>query len=195
MNTLRRTISSLPFKLRIFGNSRKNLKQEDSHEDRGTVWFDYVQRQLDAEHDRFKTLDNKGNTLITSSGTFVTLIFAVGALTINRTGFVPSRSAVVLALIGLALFVLAALSGVMVTSAVRYVALSSTSLESIRVTKRWWNATERAARRTLMRWDVESLRTLRVANRRKSRVLRCGHLLQIAAALVLSSSAGVALLS
>lgn len=178
--------------------NRRSRKQEspkfDTAEDRGTTWVTYAERQLKDEQARFASLDSKGNTLVTSSGTFVTLIFAVGAITLNRTDFQPSNVTVVLALFGLALFVLAAIMGVATTSMATYTAVSSDLMESIRTSARRWNMTERAARRYTMKYDIIAVRTLRVANKKKAWKLRAGHVLQVAGALVLTASAGTAML-
>jgi hypothetical protein len=89
-------------------------------------------KNLDHEWDRQKSLEQRGITVITSSGTFVTLVFAISALITKLHGAKSLQpSEIVLIIVSMGLFVLAAIFGITVNKPEDYGALNRDLLKRV----------------------------------------------------------------
>jgi hypothetical protein len=87
-------------------------------------------KNLDNERDRQKSLEQRGITIITSTGTFVTLIFAVAALITKLHGAKSLDTAeIVLIVVSMVAFLAAGLFGIWVNKPEDYGALDRNLLE------------------------------------------------------------------
>lgn len=182
---------------------RKSRKQSNEpnrssarlSEDHGTVYLAYVEKQLVSERERFGNLDNKGAALITSSGTLVTLVLAVSALVTSRASFQLNGANIVLAVVALTLFVLAAIAGLITNWTRNYEVPSADTLDDLWKVKKYWKRAEPAARNTVIRWDINTIRTLRAVNNRKAKWVAAGRIVQILATVFLAALSVGALVS
>jgi hypothetical protein len=147
----------------------------------GRVFAEFVAGELETERTRRAALDQRGTTIVTSSGTLVTLLSALAAFAALREGN-PKPGALTLVFFSLALvsFVVAAFYGLLANRSRGHVALAAASLDELRGDVPW-NQPADDARRLLYGSQVETLQSLRSGNEEKSWLVNRGLLLQLAA--------------
>lgn len=161
--------------------------------DVGSQWADFVEDQLTREFDRRGTLDTKGLAIVTSSGTLVSLVFAIGAIAIARkdTNFIPTATIAVPATLSLILFVIAATLGLFATRVIEYSVADPRSLEKMRTEH--WKLTDTQARSVVMWYKIGTLKDVRAGNNSKAMLVLYGLLTEVSAVAVLAIGVGAAL--
>ena len=86
----------------------------------GDVFTAFVEAEVKAERERRASLDARGVGILTTSGTLLTLVFAIGAIVTGVTGYTPPAASVILLTLGLVGFVAAAFCGLMANRLKKY---------------------------------------------------------------------------
>lgn len=173
------------------GNAPTNSRHLDG--EHGTTYQTFVERQLSDERKRFESLESKGNSLVSGSGTLVTLILAIGTLAPNRGSLVTSPWLRVTVIVGFTLFTLAAIAGLFAIKTRKYKIAEADALDKLRKSADLWKRSEPAARGIVMQFDIDTIRTLRKVNNDKAWWVARGRLLQILATLALAAAAAIGL--
>jgi hypothetical protein len=152
----------------------------------GSVFAEFVASEVERERARRATLDQRGITIVTSSGTLVTLLSALAAFAALGEGN-PTPGPVTLCFFALALasFVIAAIFGLATNRSQGQVVLTTSSMEKWRSDIAWSQPAD-DARRLIFHFQVETLQSLRVGNEYKSRLVNRGLLFQLVALFFLS---------
>lgn len=168
----------------------KSRHLSDEH---GTTYQEYIQRQLSDERERFSSLEDKANSLISGSGTLVTLILAIGALATDRTTDTLNAGMRASAICSLVLFVLAAIAGLSAIRTRKYSVPTADALDDMRKREDVWARAEPAARGIVIQFDISTIRTLREVNNDKAWWVARGRLMQVLAVAALTVAAVIVL--
>lgn len=136
----------------------------------GDFYAAFIGEQLQAEQDRRKTLDSRAVGVITSSGTFATLVFAFAAFvstTEDRTATASAAAALILSL------VLFTCSSVLALLGSRLFTYKVAEVEDLRELTHWdsWRGSgEKSAEASwqISRANLATIATLRSGNNTKS---------------------------
>lgn len=135
----------------------------------GDVFTAFVEGEVKAERERRNALDARGIAVLTTSGTLVTLVFAIGAVVTGATGFSPPAETVVIVTIGLVAFVAAALFGLLANRLKKYDVVTTGQLWSWRNNAAAWAASDQDARRAITKGNIVTIDTLRAGNDTKAK--------------------------
>ena len=147
--------------------------------DQGQVYLAFVEGELKAERDRRTALDGRGQAVVTASGALVALLSGIAALVQAGTKAPAPPLAVGLVLLALALFVLAAVSGIAAGWNRHYAVATPATLT--RMLTEHWTDSEVDARNNVATVHATTVRTLREANRFKAACVSLGLMLQVLA--------------
>jgi hypothetical protein len=160
----------------------------------GKVYQQSVTEMLAAEFERRKTLEARGTTLTTSSGSLVALIFGLTVLVTGKDPVLISLCAVYVLLASLAFFVFSAIIGIVVqTYLQKYDVADCDFLETLATSNEEWSRTADYAVRTNVSQKVRTLCSLRRANGTKARWVIAGLIVQLGAIALLAVSLGIEL--
>lgn len=159
----------------------------------GDAYEGYVLEQLQEERARKASLEQRGLAVITTSGTLVTLLFAISAFVLGGRYTVPGFTcgAVVVAL---AMFIAAACLGIVVNWPVNYSEPETDALQGLTADEKWTD--DRLA--GVLAVTDSRLCTLKVARERngtKAWLLIAAMGLEVAAVAALGAGVAVALLA
>ena len=149
-----------------------------------TTWAPFIEAELKAERDRRATLDTRAIAVVTTSGTLVTLVFAIGGLVLGSRN-IPveggglSGWSVWPAVAALAMFATAAALALYGGRNVPYEVADASALK--RMTTTHWAMDEDDARQVVLDYNVGTIDTLRQGNNHKARMLILALLAQLAA--------------
>lgn len=146
--------------------------------DQGSQYHAFIEAQLKAEYDRRTTLEARGLAVVTSSGTLVTLVFAVGAFALGKD-YRPSRVGVVALGISLVLFIGAAVFGLLANFLRKYKVASPATVNLMLTTH--WTDTEVSARNVCAVANTDTLNSLRDGSNDKALQVSCALICQLAA--------------
>lgn len=136
----------------------------------GVAYAELIKDQLESERSRKESLEQRGITVITTSGVLVSLLFGLGAVvTSNKLFNVPdlARSLLVVAVV---LFVLAALADLLLNSPREYEEAELAYLESLS-SKEVWEASASLGGRRAAQMRLKVLGKARQVNRDKAKWL------------------------
>ncbi len=142
----------------------------DSDNSVGAAASTFIDAELDTERDRKSSLESRGLGVITTSGTLVTLLFALAALVTQVSGFSPTnltRSFLAGAAI---FFVVAAVFGIWCNTPIPYFQVDPASLVVL-VEPSTWIEDGVDARRELAAARLAELADSRARNESKARLL------------------------
>jgi hypothetical protein len=148
-----------------------------------STWAPFIEAELKAERERRATLDTRAVAVVTTSGTLVTLVFAIGGLTLGSRN-IPveggglSGWSVWPAVAALIMFTFAATLALYGGRNVPYEVADKTALAKMTTTH--WAMNEDDARQVVLYYNVGTIDTLREGNNHKARML----ILALAAQLV-----------
>lgn len=152
----------------------------------GPVFFEFIEKQLLAEMERRKSLEARGISVLTTSGTLVTIIFALGALVTNVSDYRPSAVSVWALAAALLAFVIAAMLGLLANRLRWYDVVEAAQMHVWRQSEMRWNDAASKAQRLLAKANIETLRTLRDGNDDKASLIEAALWAQLAAIIALS---------
>ncbi len=156
----------------------------------GPIYRELIERQLAEEDTRKASFEQRGITVITSSGVLVSLLFGIGALVTSAKGFFVSDHVRGLLAAAVGAFALAAIAGIVVNLPLRYSDVHADDLERL-VQPRWWGRPADPAARRAAEARVGVLRRARTINAVKGSTLFTSIILEavaiglVAAAVVL----------
>ncbi len=144
------------------------------------AYGELLKDELEAQEKRKASFEQRGLAVITTSGTLVTLLFALAALSTkeNDTFVLPANARTWLSA-GLTLFVLAAILAVLTNVPLRYQAVTADGVKKRLNESPVRDATEAAKDIALTR--VKVLRDAKRKNGLKGLVLVCAMILEVAA--------------
>jgi hypothetical protein len=160
----------------------------------GAKYASFVEQELKAERARRGTLDGRGQAVVTTSGALAALLTAVGAIVVNRKGFVLPVVARYPLVSALAFFVIAAFFGILVTINFKYEVASKKTLSKL--PRGHWADSDNVAMRNIVATNVMTIATLRRGNDTKVTLLlvalfaQLGALLSLAVTVFLAIRAG-----
>jgi hypothetical protein len=158
----------------------------------GSRYAFFVEQELKAERDRRQILDGRGQAVVTTSAALVALLGAVGAVVIDRNGFVLPQVARYPLLSALVLFVVATF-GILATVNFKYEVASKETLAELRA---HLGDCDEVALASILTTNVTTIVTLRSGNHKKATRLlvalfaQLGALLSLAATVFLAVTAG-----
>ena len=156
----------------------------------GQIHLERVEALLTAEYDRRKALEGRGATLVTSSTTMLTLIFALTVIVTGKDKPFTDHRAVWLLISALAAFVLSAVIAIFV----QVYGTVWTKIETLeKIVGPDWNRTADDARRMWARHQVDTIKTVRAGNNRRANYVLCSFGIQFLAITLLASSVAVEL--
>jgi len=161
--------------------------------EQGTVYFEFIESELEAERERRKSLDSRGASVVTTSSALATAVFALGALVTGQTSFTPDKVTTWSLLAGLALFGAAAFCGLMANRTIPYEVTDTSTLEEMR--SGHWADDEVDARNITIYRNIQTIMTLRDGNNEKASWVTRAFVVQLLAAAALLVAVGNALLA
>lgn len=174
--------------------NRKRTSQTPTSESAGTVFAEFIEKELRAERDRRVALDARAVGVLNTSGTVVALVLALGAVATGTTGFDPPTLMVWLLTAALAAFVGAALFGLLANRPRWYNITQPDQLHKWRDRDGNWNDTADKAKRVVARANILTIGSLRHGNDTKATLVDVASWFQLAAVALLGMSIGTALI-
>lgn len=160
----------------------------------GAVFASFIETELATERDRRAKLDARGVGVLTTSGTLVTLLFALGALVTSLDAFEPGRLTVSLLTVALVAFVIAGSLGLLGHRLVKYQLVNPREMLKWQARDGWWHDDSDKARRLIALGNIKTLITLRNGNERKAGLLTKALWAQLAALFFLAAAVASTLL-
>jgi len=145
----------------------------------GTIYGELIEKLITEEGGRKASFEQRGITVITSSGVFVSLVFGIGAVATSQHFSVSASVRTVLS-VAVAAFALAAVAGIVANWPMKYQDLTLEQLEKWVTPTLWEKRADPAARRAAEA-RVNVLRRARGRNARKARALITAMVLQVIA--------------
>jgi hypothetical protein len=155
----------------------------------GGLYRELIEQQVQEESARKKSFEQRGITVITSAGAFVSLVFGIGVVATAQHLQASGLSRIVLAVAVLA-FAAAAACGIVVNLPMRYLDVTNDQMWAW-VTERLWNMRAGPAARRAARLRVRVVTRARNRNHLKGRwlisaiVLEVGAIFLVAVAVIL----------
>jgi hypothetical protein len=141
-----------------------------NHADAGAAYGQLISDQLTQERSRKTSLEARGVTVITTSGTLVTLLFGLTAGLTAVSGFKLPGGAKLPLLLALIAFVVAAGFGIVTNMPLRYQEVTPQGLAKL-VNARFWTAPPTVGELRVAAAQVALLSAARSANNLKVRLL------------------------
>ncbi len=129
----------------------------------GRLFFEFVSQELKNERERRAALDSRSVTVITSSGSFVTLSFALVAVVTKMTDYRPSQLTIILLALATLALCSAALFALLASRLVFYVVVTTEQLISW-TRDEFWLDEEDNARWQLTHANSRTIKSLRQGN-------------------------------
>jgi sirohydrochlorin ferrochelatase len=152
--------------------------------EQGKTYATFIENELKVERDRRTTLDARGLSIVSVSGSLTTILVAVGAFASGRKDFKLPHVAIVPLFITLGAFVVAAIVGIIASAGRRYQVTTPPALAAM-LTNHWQDE-EVDARNFVSIQHVKTITSLRSGNRRKELLVITGTLFQIGGIIALS---------
>jgi hypothetical protein len=134
----------------------------------GEVYEKVVEAALASEEDRRKTVEGRGATIVATSTTMLTLVFALTAVVTGKDYAFKDQGAISFLTLALVAFVFAALLAIIVQAfGVKYYVIGDKTLEGL-TGELIWHKPEDDARRMWINRQVETIVSLRKGNNRKA---------------------------
>jgi hypothetical protein len=158
----------------------------------GDVYARVIAENLERQSQRKTSIEQRGLSVISTSGALVTLQFALVAVITEGESFSfagPEKSALGVSLV---LFVVASVLGLLSNQTRQYPHISSTQLELLTAAEAWQGSSDDAARR-VARAQVQMLRSARRSNGAKARLLRFAIYFEVGGVAALATCVGLIL--
>jgi hypothetical protein len=151
----------------------------------GDLYGELIREHFEHQADRKTSLEQRGLAVISTSAALVTLQFALVALVVDRQTLALSGLERAALGASLALFVSAAVLGLLTNMTRSYTYVSTRQLDNLTKKDRW-EASPVQARRRIARARVRMLRAARARNRTKAKLLRYAIVSEVAAVAALA---------
>jgi hypothetical protein len=153
----------------------------------GDVIAKFLDDQLAEEHARKASLESRGLAVITTSGTLVTLLFALSALVTKVESFTLPDPARFMLMYSVGALLVAALSGIYINAPSRSTYVDP-ALLTPHLSSPHWEAPERDARKAIAVFQLQCLTAAAKGNTRRARVLLVGAVGQAVAVALLGAA-------
>jgi hypothetical protein len=182
-----------------------NAETDDAHADdvsaagknvsaAGKIYEQMVGAVVAAEFDRKKTLEGRGTTILTTSGSLLALIFGLTVVVSGKDPKFGNHCAILLLMASLLAFVVSAVIGIFIAiNGSKYTLAGRRLLESLTGNETWEDQSEDEARRMWVKRQVNTSLSLRRGNNRKAKAVTWSLAAQVLAVTLLSVSLGVEL--
>jgi hypothetical protein len=152
--------------------------------DAGDVFAEFIESELDHERRRRAAIDGRGVALVTTSGSFSSLILAGAAIVTGSSSF-EAAPALLLALVAaIVLFASTGIAGIL-ASRPHWYTVTDTSTLAAMIAEHWDD--ERVdALQAVSQLNTQTLESLRQGNAKKASIAVSGTWLQVAAGAVLA---------
>lgn len=160
--------------------------------EQGEAYAAFIERELDQEHERSKALSDRAAAITTTSSAFLGLVLTLTVLVTGKE-YTYSGSGALGVLLGLLLFVVAALLGFIANIARKYELASPDTL--LAMVDEHWTDQEVDARNVVAYSNVVTIDSLRGGNNTKARLLKWGAGVQVAAVVAVILALGLELWS
>jgi hypothetical protein len=138
--------------------------------------LDLVKEQLTEERARKSSVEQRGVTVVTTSGTVVTLLFGITALATKAQNYsLPPGASISLGIAG-ALFVVAALCAIAINWAMAYIEVEVEGLRDLQGVD--WTVDETVAAKAVAKAWTDVIEGARAKNNNKARILRVAMLIE-----------------
>ncbi len=170
------------------------MASEDAGNGSGrAIYADYIREQLEAQEARKVSLEQRGLSLVSTSGALVTLLFGLTAFAVEREGFVLPTSGRVLLVVALGFFVVAALAAIVTNIPLSYQGVTTDSLRG--AVRNRWGDSEAVATQMTSFTRIDVLESAKRRNNLKSVALFAGMVCEIVAVALVGAAVGVVLLA
>jgi hypothetical protein len=145
-----------------------------------TLYANFIAKQLEGEDNRRASLEQRGISVISTSGALVTLLFGLAALVTERKDFVLSGSARTMLFVALGFFVVASLLAIATNAPLRYLGVNADDLR--RAVEQLWGDTRSDAEQRISATQVKVLAETKRLNNLKGKILiaaMCGEVLAV----------------
>lgn len=159
--------------------------------DGGAKLAAFVEQELKAERDRRVSIDARGQSVVTTSGSLVTLLAALGAFVTSQDKYQLPRAALLPLVVTLTLFAVAAFLGILATYNFAYRVADGSTLSAI---PQHMKDSEEVANRNITNTNVLTVLTMRAGNNRKALLLLIAMFVQLGALVALATTLYVVLL-
>ena len=146
----------------------------------GPIYRELIEQQLAEEDTRKASFEQRGITVITSSGVLISLLFGIGALVTSAKGFSVTDHVRGLLAGAVGAFAGAAIAGIVVNLPLRYSNVHAADLERV-IQPRWWGRAADPAARRAAEARVGVLRRARTINTVKGWTLFAAIILEVVA--------------
>jgi hypothetical protein len=160
----------------------------------GLIYQAITDKLLAAEFDRRKALEGRGATLLTSSGTMLTLIFGLTVLVTGKDAVFHSRWAIYFLIAAMIAFLVSAMLAIVVQAhGFEYQVMSDDALKSLSRDHTEWGRRADDATRAWVSKQASTICTLRTGNNAKATQIAWSLWFQVSAVALLSISVGIEL--
>lgn len=151
--------------------------------DQGTVYGNFIDGELTAEHARKTALEARGSAILTTSSAFATFILAVAAI-VRANNYQYNADSLPYILVVISLFVLAGIAGLLANMLHQYQVATIEAMRRMLSTQ--WMDSETSARNATGWLRLRTLQSLRKGNNTKAFIIVIGHVLQVGAVVALA---------
>lgn len=149
--------------------------------DAGSEYAKLIQEQLDEERKVKASLERRGITVVTTSGTLVTLLFGLVAVVTKASDFEVTTGARWFIYVALGLFVAAAVCALATNFPQKYEEADPDELQRL-ITEDYWQTSQGVGSRRSSELRVKVLRSARAAHTTKACLLRWALGIEVVAA-------------
>jgi hypothetical protein len=169
------------------GDDQSEARDELEEPAGQVVYAPLLEKQLAEESAIQSSFEQRGVTVITTSGVLVSLLFGLSAVVTDDNGFALPHASRVLLIVALVLFVLAAVSAIITNWPLNYFAVETEDLQRL-INKGNWNGPPRIAAWRIAEAQVTILARARELNELKGRVLLVAMITQVLAVIALAAA-------
>ena len=137
----------------------------------GAAYGELIQEQLEEERSRKQSLEQRGLAVVTSSGTLVTLLFAIGALATEGDGFQLPGASKVFMILALTGFAAAGIFGILTNKPDYYEEVNAAWLRKTLSPIAWEYKDSALGQRRSAEARISSIESFREKNKKKVKLL------------------------
>jgi hypothetical protein len=154
----------------------------------GTLYAGFIAQQLEVEEGRRASLEQRGMSVISTSGALVTLLFGLAAFVTEKKGFALPGAARTLLFVALAFFLVAAVLAIATNAPLRYLGVRTDDLR--RAVEQLWDDSRVEAEQRISATRVKVLAETKRLNNVKGKVLVAAMCAQVFAVLFVALAVG-----
>ena len=161
-------------------------------EEAGSIYASFIGDQLEDERSRRTSIEQRGLSVITTSGVLVTLLFGFSALVTGNASFRLENTARLFLELSLTSFVAAAVLGIITNWPLPYSPVGEEDLKRL-IRPEFWHRSISPAARRVAEDQIETLVEMHRSDNFRGQVLLAAMVVEILAIILLACSVGVIL--